>query len=354
MVFKEKSRNLANGNRKHSMHLMVEVCAAPGSTLSAVFSAALKPFLEKLRKKPKFSAFTDEDLKAEHACVIGVDPQPLWGSTPIAMLFSCKQQGDPQPCLTGRHFFSQGGYHIFPVGCQVDNPAPFDPAPVSGQHLLAGMSHVEAAQLLAHSSCSIPTHYITPVCDKYKEKGVEKTQRYRASASPATGVSGGPPGAARGGPSISSLRLPLPKWYRDQLDLKPGYSERRESALMYAEMLPRLDLPIQDNRLSDWHFAHIDNGAALCPTRLSKRLSEKHYHSHNGVIVACHPQMAGAVLARCTACTEKDYTNEHCERVFLKNQNPTAWIKFDEDGFDALTSTQGQLLESHICSIELL
>ena len=340
MVIKEKSRDTDAGY-KHSMHVLVEVCGAPGSTLKEALRAVLLPFKDQLRK-PNFAGFTDEDLKGHDAPVIGVDLQPLCGYTPIAMAFSCKSPGDPEPCVQARHFFCRGDYHEFPIGCGIDNPVPFSPEPAaSSQHRLEDLSDAQAAELLRHSSCSIPTHYMTPVQPLFKSKGEMETQRYRAPACPRSGVSGGPPGA-QGGPSKSGQCLSLPMWFRSYLDQTPGYSERRESAYAYARSLPDLDLPCVKNPAL-FQCAHIDKMAVPCPTRLSKKISELHKHVGNGVIVAWHPEMPECVLARCTECKELDLTNEHCERVERKNGYPTQWIKFDQLGFESLVSVQGQL-----------
>jgi len=343
VVLKDKSREQPGGGYKHSQHVMPELAGVPGEELKAVCKRILFPFKDMLRK-PNFSGFTDEFLRGEDAPVIGVDTQPLGGNTPFSMLFSCKCRGDSQPGLAGRAFFSDGEAHVFPADSGLLNPVPFDPPPVACQHRLEDLSDAQAAELLRQSSCSIPTHYMLPISKKFVELGKDETQRFRASARPRSGASGEGPPSSGGGPggarSSAPDRIPLPQWFRSYLDRTPGYNERRGRAHGYSQILPSLDVPVGDP--SKWLAAHVDGGAVPCPTKLSMKIPELYSHPRNGVIVAWHPDMPGDVFARCTECLERDYTNEHSERVYLKNGNASVWIQFKREGFEFLVSDEGE------------
>lgn len=335
MDVKQKTRDTPGGGRKHSLHVKFSACGVPGVVLKTLCSSVFAPLRSKLRE-PGFGGFSDEDLRGPDAPCIGMDLQTTGGHTPFAMMLSRKTPDCPYPCLVHRAFYSGGELHAFPRDSGLLNPAPFAPPPVGGQHSLEHLSDDQAVYLLWQASCSVPNRYVATVSSDMRHRAEIQQSRTAASL---RGISREPPAAGGAQSSTACRQLPLPKWFRDYLDKTPGYRERPDSARQYALMLPLLKCEGADP--DAWLCTHVDKGVP-CPTLLSLRSPCFHRHENNGCIVACNVRTPGVVYARCTACLQKDLTNEHCSRVLLQNGNPTPWIKFEEAGFHSLVSDEGK------------
>jgi hypothetical protein len=332
---KQKTRDTPGGGRKHSFHVKFNACSTPGTVLKGLCNIIFGPLREKLRT-PNFGGFSDEDLRGADAPCFGMDLQTTGGHTPFAMMFSRKTPDCPFPCLSSRSFYHMGELHTFSRESGLLNPAPFEPSPVDGQHALDNLSDDQAVYLLWQASCSVPNRYIARISADMKRWAEIRQSRTAASL---RGISGAPPAAGGAQRSTACEKLPLPKWFRDYLDKTANYKERPDSARQYALLLPLLDCEGTDP--DSWLCTHIDKGVP-CPTMLSLRMPSFHMHENNGCIVACNKKTPEVVYARCTECLQKDVTNEHCSRVFLKNGNPSPWIKFSSAGFLSLVSNEGK------------
>jgi len=338
VVFKRKTRDTPGG-RKHSLHLVPELCDVPREVLKSVCAAVFAPHRDQIRQ-PAFSGFTDEELRASEFA--GADLQTMGGNTPFSMAFSSKTD-DPaelRPAVVHRAFYRNGELHVFPMECQpLVNPVPFAPPPEGGQHSLEGLTDDQAVHLLWQSSCSIPRRYMAPVKPDFRKDAEIRQSRTDASL---RGISGGGP-PARGGPRVGGAGgvekggIRLPDWFKRHFT-QQGCTERQSSAQSYLSFLPSLDCPGADP--AGWKTTHLDK--SLCPHRLSLEPPVLYTHTNNGVIAAVNSGKEGRVYVRCTFCCDKTPTNEHVTRMQTQAGFKSAWIELTEEGLVAITSEEGQ------------
>jgi hypothetical protein len=340
-TFKRKTRDLAGGDRKHSSHVIYNVCGVPTTTLQHVLRDCLQDSLhdiKKLKSKDpavRASAFVDpqtgEDKIGEHP-EIGVDEASFTGRTGVAALFSRKRAKDPYPGLSYTRAFSEGAEHVFPQrdGLPIArNPEPFADLSPDGQHDLARLTQEQAIYYMYMASCSIPKRGALSLTRKSCE-GSQVRQIRTAAKQPATLVGGGGPPAAGGPGGGSSILQALPKWFRDFVSGKRG-RESPAAALGYSENIRRLGVEGADPSL--WQLTHYHPGIP-CPQMLSDpKAPMAHYHSSNGIIVAVNSRLPQCVFLCCTNCRGGVETNEDVERVRGGDGRPSRWFRLCEEGF---------------------
>lgn len=164
---KRKTRDVGS-DRKHSTHVLYNVCGVPCDELLHLVRHCLSgwlPHLRKLKSKDpevRAAAFVDGKTGADHIedhPEIGLDEAAATGNTGIAWMFSRKTPEDPYPGLSCTHAFSEGGVHVFPQRGGVPvalNPEPFADLTPDGQHDLSRLTQRQAVYYMYMSSCSAP------------------------------------------------------------------------------------------------------------------------------------------------------------------------------------------------------
>jgi hypothetical protein len=340
--FKRKTRDLPGGDRKHSAHVVYNVCGVPGTDLQFILRDCLQDSVRDLKKfkskdpAVRASAFVDaetgEDEIGDHP-EIGFDEAGITGNTGVAMLFSRKRAADPYPGRAYTRAFSEGGEHVFPQRSGVPlapNPEPFQNLSPDGQHDLARLTQDQAIYYMYMASCSIPRMGLVGPTRESSECAQVRQIR-TAARLPATAEGrGGPPPA--GGPgSGSGVFQALPRWFTQHVSRG---CERPNAALGYAEEIRRLSVEGADPAL--WRVTHYHPGVP-CPKMLSDpECPSVHYHSSNGIILAYNQSLPDFVFARCTHCTGLGATNQNVEKVKWRDGRSTSWVKLWEEGFKAV------------------
>jgi hypothetical protein len=346
---KHKSRDLPDGDYKHSIHVVFECAGVPSTELKYVCHRVFEDFREYLdesKRAKSFDCIPDDVLRA--ATWIGADIPTMGGHTGFAMMFSKKSAADPVPWLAARTVYHRGAVYALPsttVG--VTNPKPFSPAPlkIGGGHDLSALSDDDALHLLYHASCSVPRGYTCRLSMQAEERA--KTQQSRTAAKhhavSKDGV-GGRQFPARRGDDAAPPSV-LPGWMSIVLDGSKRYTERVDSAQSYLKQLMKL-LGDEEKLRGSWVAVHVGNEAMPCPMMLSQDPPVKYAHTSNGAILAVLSGDDSVVYARCTACRLSKTTNPHVARVEKAQVtggdeatgDPSPWVKFTEKGLEDLVS----------------
>lgn len=325
---------------KHSMHVLYNVCGVPCTHLQFILRNVLRRHAADIRlfkdKDPEVraSAFVDkasgEDRIGE-CPFIGFDFANITGRTGIAMLGSRKSAGDPHSALVEKIAFSEGSVHVFPYKLGVENPMPFRPAPVDGQHDLAKLSKADAVHLMYSASCSVPKDNMVCPTRESMERSEVQQSRTAVTRHATSGKGVGPP--ARGGPggaggSVVSL---LPEFMRAYFTQK-RCTERPTSAICYASEIKKMG--VKDADPDGWMVTHVFPGGA-CIAQLSvKDRPSLHEHSSNGTILALNTAIPGVVFMRCTQCSKPGDTSEHVDRVRNACDCESNWYRVTAEGFE--------------------
>jgi hypothetical protein len=333
-VVKNKTRGLPGGDRKHSIHVVYNVCGVPATDLQHILRECLRDSSRELRKfkhkdaEVRAQAFVDpdtgEDRIGDHP-ELGFDEAGITGNTGVAVMFSRKREEDPFPGLIHTVAFSQGCVHVFPQTQGVpaaSNPEPIPYLSPDGQHDLARLTDDQAVYLMYVASCSAPRAGMVGPTVRSTEGGQVRQIRTAARHQATPGAAPPPPGGA------SSVLQHLPKWFRDFVSGKGG-QERPNSAVGYASQLRCLG--VNGSEPDKWLVTHYHPGFP-CPVMLSDPDNPTaHYHSSNGTILAYNLALPDCVFARCSHCTGLARTNEDVERVRGSN-----WVRLWEEGFRSL------------------
>ena len=351
-VLKHKSRDLPDGDYKHSIHVVFECAGVPSSELKHVCHRVFDDFrqyLDESKRSKSFDCIPDDVLRA--ATWIGADIPTMGGQTGFAMMFSKKSPSDPFACLDTRTVYHCGGVYALPANAGgVTNPKPFTPRPAgeSSGHDPQALTLDESLHLLYHASCSVPRGYTCRLSKQAEESA--KTLQSRTAAKFRTASKNGVGGRqfpTRRGDDAAMSSSVLPGWMSLVLDGSKRYTERMDSAQSYLKQLMSL-LGDEEKAKGSWVAVHVGNEAMPCPMMLSQDPPVKYSHTSNGVILAVLSGDDSVVYARCTACLRSKTTNAHVERVMKEPGggsggeeatavgDPSPWVKFTEKGLEDL------------------
>jgi hypothetical protein len=345
VVVKQKSRPLPDDDYKYSIHVIVGVAGIPGTQLKSVCDsvfADVKPVLGLCKKAGNFSPVPDSSL--HDAFYVGADLMTMGGHTGYATMYSRKKVEDPPPRLLYRAIYSDGNLVVPPPSSTAKNPKPFHPS--TAPHDLATLSEADALSLLCHGLCSVPNFYTSRLSRAFEEHNKTLQSRTAARHHAVSGGGGGGGSSAQFPPSPrgDGSSTILPKWMWCMVSRERGvYTERRDSAQSYFKQL--MELVSKQDAEKDWVAVHIANGALACPMCLSEDPPREFHHRNNGIIAAfmSPPESPSLVIyTRCTVCDVSPTTNPHVSRVNMSGGRPTRWVKFTEEGMEALVAMMGQ------------
>ena len=350
---KHKSRDLPDGDYKHSIHVVFECAGVPSSELKYVCHRVFEDFrnyLDESKRAKSFDCIPDEVLR--RATWIGADTPTMGGHTGFAMMFSKKSPSDPYACLESRAVYHRGGIYALPASARgVTNPKPFTPRPAGeGGHDPSTLSPDNALHLLYQASCSVPRGYMCRLSRQAEESA--RTLQSRTAAKYHTASKNGVGGRqfpARRGDDAGMPQSVLPEWMSLVLDRTKRYTERVDSAQSYLKQLVKL-LGDEEKAKGDWVAVHVGNEAMPCPMMLSQDPPVKYSHTSNGVILAVLSGDDSVVYARCTSCRLSKTTNSHVERVMKAvgvgcaggcggeeaTGDPSPWVKLTKKGLEEL------------------
>lgn len=367
MATKEKSRVVPpkgpgdgqEGDYKHSMHFVFDICDVPGKGLKHLFDRVLRPRTVALKKD--FSNFESDQQLLDASWWLGVDQQPCGGHTPIATVFSRKLPGDPCCCLAGRAYFrydegdpDKAQLYTFPRDSGLVNPVPFRPPPSQAgpgqprQHRLEDLTDDQAAQAFWYSSCAAPREEVVELSRAFRDSAevqqIRTAARHHGTSGGGPPLAGGGPGGGAGGAARDSIDLP--GWFRGYLF--PGNVQRQHLAQKYRGYLQQLALP-GDSPVEAWNGTQVERGF-YCPYRLSdpKKPDPQRHNTNNVLVFSDGKHVVSRCLDGTCMCTVRE-TNQWVRRVLTKSGAPTYYYEITEEGMDAIFSVEGQRSVKSCC-----
>jgi len=321
------------------MHALFNVCAVPADHLQEILRRALAPYERGVKAfkdrcpEVRAAAFVDKETGEDQIgdCpFIGFDAAGITGKTGIAMLGSRKSAGDPHAALAHQIAFCNGEVRVFSRASGVQNPMPFQPAPVGGQHDVLRMPRDQALRLMYWGSCSAFKPDMVAPRKEVLERCYEAPQSRTAARHHAASV--GPP--ARGGPgsACGSVLAALPEQVRDYyLKQGKGHRENPNAAKSYAEEIRRLNVEGADP--DGWLVVHVSPGGPCVVQLADKANPTVHSHSSNGNILARNTALGDFAFMRCPVCSKPGPTHEHIERLGNVYGLQSKWYRMTGEGF---------------------